>query len=92
MLLGDACSNLFDGTRTLGGGGDGDALTLRGVERAAPVPVGLLCHAEASNLCEVGQVVHGGDQDANPVLHCAGHLRAGSGGHGGAQYGSSAVG
>ena len=57
FLLGDACSNVFDGERTLGTGED--AMKLRGVpanggSSGGACPVGLLCHAEAHGHTEVG--------------------------------------
>ena len=62
LLLGVACSNVFDGVRTLGTGED--AMTLRGVpadrlsslggSSGGACPVGLLCHAEAHGHTEVG--------------------------------------
>jgi hypothetical protein len=56
ICTGQAVSNVFDGSRTLhatGGGGDSDAVTMRGLEARAPV--GLLCLAESSGHCQVGE-------------------------------------
>ena len=64
-LLGDACSNLFDGERTVGEGAD--AVRLRGValrDGEVKAPIGVLVHAEAHGHCTVGRMLK---QPAWPV-------------------------
>ena len=62
MLFGQACANLFDGVQSLGDGAD--RIELKGVQREGPAPIGLLCHAEAQNICQVGNALK---QPACPI-------------------------